>query len=431
MASASSSALPEPIPQPEQIVLESAPPAPPVQPLHSEMMVVRLSGYDELAVVHKRSYRWKSGAEPQRLSEDEPLRQMPEVWPEKVDERGPSYRGLVDAHAWRTGVDVLVRGTARAARSVGQLPLAVRVGDRVVTGIAWGQRRIERRGNAWAFSEPEPFTELTLRDEWAYGGSDAAAEARIIAQAVASMTPEQRRRAGPSVQGLLGSHRPLAYPRNPYGLGYVLDGRPEDVVGRALPRLERSDDVLTPARLVLPAPFAWVPQPLPFSWSGLPPYAFPRIAMAGAPPSGYEPGAVCPEITRGWLPQDFCRGNIHSTSPQDLPRLLHPDYVRNADPALRFAQLAAATRIELNGFSGTAPALVTTVPHDRPLAEHPDPSGRKEPVLVPLVLHEVVIDADQQQMHVIFAGRTRLERPLTPAVLAHVAAGLRIREGGR
>ncbi len=431
MANPSSSAPLEPIPQPEPIVLEPPPPAPPVPLLHSDMMVVRLSGFEELAVVHKRSYRWKSGTEPQRLDKDEPLREKPEIWPEKVEERGPSYRGLVDAHAWRTGVDVLVRGTARAARAIGQLPLAVRVGDRVVTGIAWGQRRIERRGNAWAFTEPEPFTELSLRDEWAYGGSDVAAEARIIAQAVASMSPEQRRRAGPSVQGLLGSHRPLAYPRNPHGLGYVLDGRLDDVVGRVLPRLERSDDLLTPARLVLPAPFAWVPQPVPFLWSGLPPYAFPRIAMAGAPPSGYEPGAACPEIARGWLPQDFCRGNIHSTSPQDLPRLLHPEYVRNADPALRFAQLAAGTRMELNGFSGTAPALVTTVPRDRPVAEHADPSGRKEPVQVPLALHEIVIDADQQQMHVIFAGRTRLERPMLPATLAQVMTSLRIREGNR
>lgn len=420
-----------PIPQPEPIELSPPPPAPAPVPLHSEVMVVRLSGFEELAVVHKRSYRWQSRGEPQRLPEEEPLREKPQPWPEALDGRGPSYRELVDAHAWRTGVDLLIRGTVQSPRPVGSLRLAVAAGWRVVEGIAWGVRRIARSGNAWTFTEPEPFQRLPLRDEYAYGGGDPAAEQRIIADALARMTPEQKRRAGPSVQGMLSGHRPLAYPRNPHGLGYVLDGRADEVVGRELPRLERAGDLLSPARLVLSAPFAWVGQPLPLQWGGLPPYAFPRIAMAGAPPSGYEPGAPCPEVSRGYLPAGFCHGNVHSTAPQDLPKLLDPAYVRNADLALRFDTLEPGSRIELAGFDAAGAGLITAVPRDRPIAEFPDPAGGSKPLRVGLTLNEVVIDTDAQLMHTIFTGRTRLERPLPPVVQARVQAGLRILEGAR
>lgn len=424
--------VPAPIPQPEPIELTPPPPAPAAVPAHSAVMVVRLSGFDEVAVVHKRSYRWTSGNEPQRLpADEEPLRDKPKPWPEAVDGRGPSYRELVDAHAWRTGVDLLIRGTARAPRPVGSLRLAVAAGGRTVAGIAWGVRRVARSGSTWAFSEPEPFQELVLRDEFAYGGSDPAAEQRIIADALARMTPEQRRRAGPSVQGALSGHRPLAYPRNPHGMGYVLDSRPDEVVGRELPRLERAEDLLTPARLVLPAPFGWVNQPLPLLWSGLPPYVFPRIAMAGAPPTGYEAGAACPEVARGYLHAGFCHGNVHTTTPQDLPKLLDPAYVRNADLALVFERLEPGSRIELAGFDAAGAGLLTAVPRDRPIAELPDPAGGKKPLRLGLTLNELVVDADAGVMHAIFTGRSKVEQTLLPAALARVQAGLRIVEGAR
>jgi len=423
--------MPAPIPQPVPIELTAPPPVPAPVAAQSALMVVRFSGFDEIAVVHKRTYRWKSGSEPQRASEGEPLRDKPKPWPEALEGRGPSYRELVDIHGWRTGADLLIRGTARSPRPVGSLRLAVAAGGRTVAGIAWGVRRVARNGNAWTFSEPELFQELPLRDEFAYGGSDPVAEQRIIAEALTRMTPEQRRRAGPSVQGALSGHRPLAYPRNRHGLGYVLDGRVEDVVGRELPRLERAEDVLTPARLVLSAPFAWVNQPLPLLWSGLPPYAFPRIAMAGAPPTGYDPGAPCPEVARGYLHAGFCHGNVHTTAPQDLPHLLDPAYVRNADLALAFERLEPGSRIELVGFDAAGVGLVTAVPRDRPIAEIPDPAGGKKPLRLGLTMNELVVDADTGVMHAVYTGRAKLEQALLPAAMIRVQAGLRILEGVR
>lgn len=422
--------MPAPIPQPQLIELAPPPPAPKPVPLHSTVMIVRLSGFEEVAVVHKRSYRWQSRSEPQRAPEDEALRDKPEKFPEPVDGRGPSLCALVDAHAWRTGVDLLIRGTARAPRPVGSLRLAVAAGGRTVQGVAWGVRRIARSGSGWAFSEPELFQTLALRAEYAYGGGDPSAEARVAAQALAGMTPEQRRRAGPSVQGLLSGHRPLAYPRNPQGLGYALEAH-DDLVGRELPRLERAEDLLTPARLVLKAPFAWINQPLPLLWSGLPPACFPRVAMAGLPPTGYEPGAPCPEVARGYLPAGFCHGNVHSTEPADLPRLLDPAYVRNGDLALRFDKLEAGSRIELAGFDAAGAGLITAVPRDRPFAELPDPAGGNKPLRLAMTLNEVTLDTDTGTMHAIFTARSRIERPLPPTVLARLQAGLRILDGGR
>lgn len=416
------------IPQPRPVEIAPPPPAPPAPPpAVSACMVVRFSGFDELAVVLKRTYAWRPGEAPRRAEAQEGLRDQPEPWPEPLSGRGPSHRHPVDGHGWRSGCDLLVHGTARSPRPTPRLDLAVAAGGRTVRAVAWGVRRIERRGATWAFSAPEAFTELVLRDEQAYGGRDRAAEDGIAAAALARMRPEQARRAAPAMAGIFRGAHPLAYPRNPHGLGYALADAP-GLAGCELPRFERADDQLSPARLILPAPFGWVGQPVPPAWGGLPPAAFPRIAMLGLPPPGYDPGGACPEVARGWLPPGFCRGNLAAADPSDQARLIDPLVASTADPELRFPALAPGSRLDLAGFAPGG--LATAVPADRPAARLPDPAGGKRPAELALTLNQLALDVDALAMTAVFTARLRLSGPpLTPARLAELGAALRILDG--
>jgi hypothetical protein len=419
-----------PIPRPQPVPAPVAPPAAgPPPPVSSALMVVRMSGRDELAVVHKRVYVWRHGQEPKRSPAPALLRENPVPWPEPLEGRGPSYRHQVDAAGWRLGTDLIIHGTAQSARPVSMLRLAVRTAGRTVEALAWGERRLVRRGGAWQFGEPEPFTSLVLRDEYAYGGRDPEVEVEVAVEARTRMGEEKWRRLAPALEGMLRGHQPLAYPRNQHGLGYVLKDR-DQLAGRALPRLERADDRLTPERLVLSAPFAWLEQPLPMLWGGMPPYAFPRTAMMGLPPTGYEPGMDCPEIRRGLLPGTFCHGNVHSTAQADLPKLLDPAVASCADLQLRFAAgLAPRARLDFTGLDLAGVGLTTAVPGDRPLAKLPDPGGGKQLDLA-MSLSELEVDTDAGTMSAIYTARHPLAQPLTPTVLAMVASGLSITERG-
>src|SRR4051812_11171525 len=131
---------------------------------------------------------------------------------------------------WKRGVDVFVLGRACAphgkpARSV---DVEVRVGASSRRAVVFGDRRWEGSGGAPTIGEPEPFVELPLDWEHAYGGM-----ARVR-----------------------GAEVPNAY--NAAGAGYLLDRA--EAPGTKLPNVEDPD-----ARIR-----AWDDAPIPLAFGVVP-----------------------------------------------------------------------------------------------------------------------------------------------------------------
>ena len=86
----------------------------------------------------------------------------------------------IDFYAWKNKTDVVVQGTVRTPTPLRTLDFHLSCkGDKVDFSFpirASGDRWIEKGRAGLEFTEPEPFTELPVRYDKAYGGTDEIAE---------------------------------------------------------------------------------------------------------------------------------------------------------------------------------------------------------------------------------------------------------------
>ena len=139
-----------------------------------------------------------------------------------------------------------------------------------------GNRRCSFRERAApVFTDPEPFTEMEIRYERAYGGRDEKS------------LPDN----------------PFQYPRNSMGAGVVLRNVKEAVDGLPLPNIEDPQDLMTPERLFIEEPDRWHAQPLPQGFGWRQRTWYPRAALLGAYPPFLDAGVVTAEERMGLLPK--------------------------------------------------------------------------------------------------------------------------------
>ena len=161
---------------------------------------------------------------------------------------------------YKLATDVVLNGTAfapggRPAREfitsleVSRAKKSVRVvGDRLCR---------YRSGGDPVFGDPQPFTEMPLRYERAYGGVDVESDHRAQ----------------------------FPYPRNPLGKGFAIDNVKGAIEGLELPNLEDPADPLTPARVVCGHIQNWPKQPMPTGFGWYSKFWHPRAGWAGILPA--------------------------------------------------------------------------------------------------------------------------------------------------
>ncbi len=213
-------------------------------------------GAPVLAVLLKRSYRLVPGDVAVRAEADEPLRPADEHWdaPENSSVRHES-----DFVPCKLATDVVFEARAHApdGRAVAELEAAIQVADRVRRLAITGPRRVlSGPGGRPVFSDPQPFTSLSVVYERAYGGIDVRSD------------PE----------------RALPYPRNPAGCGFVVSDAPRAWHDLRLPNVEAVDDRLTPERLCLGDYGRWESAPVPAGWGWRGRTLWPRSSLAGVMP---------------------------------------------------------------------------------------------------------------------------------------------------
>jgi len=295
--------------------------------------------------------------------------------------------------------DVVVRGSAYApqGRPIAEMIASVSVGSRAKRIHVLGHRTLQWQDSGRpSFPRPEPFLDMPLTYDNAYGGIDPRME----------MEPPA------SLEALLDfdlCDYPGIYPRNVHGKGYLIQAHP--IPGVPLPNLEHPEDRLTPERLCTGDPALWYRQPLPWCFDWTNPLMFPRMAYLGLAPRFPVPSDVeLPEVRQGYIAREALTPRPPDEDEQDDIPL---GFYQEASLGMRHHELPAGTLIALTGMHPERPELQFMVPPPPELQLHMD--GAKVEAHVQLSHCVIVPHALQVQLTYV-ALVVDMPRVLIPGV---------------
>lgn len=312
---------------------------------------------------------------------------------------------LPGSEFWTTklATDVVVRGSAYApyGRPTDSMQVSVSVGNTVKAIRILGKRTASwKTGYLPVFSPPEPFTEVPLVWENAYGGADAR-----VPISDGPLTEEEVLRAHADHPGL--------YPRNPLGKGYVVlpDGA-EDV---ELPQLEWPTDLLTPERFIVGDPRSWYLQPMPACYEFMNPLQFPRFVYLGldawfTPPDDDR----LPEVREGFVPASY---RSHFGTHWDPGVETAPPYFQEGSLGMVFPHLPEGTPVMIRGMHPDEKEISFTLPRE-PLIEI-EIEGQRE--ACPPQLTTVLIEPSERKVSLVYIARKMgLPRDLVPGIHGYI-----------
>lgn len=418
------------IPRPTPLSERPAPDIPPhLTPEPSPLGVTTgtITGQLELAVARKLTYRFKGGSLPALHEEQPPLSLLNEPHDELEPGLIPSQKAVPELLAYSSGTDIVVRAHARPPHPVAGMKVGVVAGSLRHYAKVTGRRFVDRQGDQLVFSPPETFEAMPLRYELAYGGIDREFEAMVAESAVAQSEPEDLRRMAAMAKDFLQGIPPAAYPRNPYGKGYVLVGGVEKMVGKELPNVELDQDRLSPDRLWPSNGARWMEMPVPAGFDYMDVGMYPRTAMMGLPPASEGDPNQISEVLSGQVPPRFCRGNVLYAEREEVPGMVHPEVVRCAPIGLRSPFLKGDEVVTLYGMDPAEPVMGVHLPGERPVFRIPaaGPGGRE--VEVDTQLYQLFIDVDERILSLIWTARTPWLKPLEPGEDQELATRVGIR----
>jgi hypothetical protein len=225
------------------------------------------------SVIVKRSYLITGAGVLKRRETDHELRKI-DAYYENGDPEWSVVQYEHELAAYKPLIDVVIIGKAYAPHGepVQSMQVSVQVGKQLKELIVFGDRHCHFRENADPiFSEPEPFVEMEIRYDLAYGGKDEETLPKF----------------------------PLHYPRNFMGKGVVLRNIKERIDGLQLPNIEDPDDLLTPERVIIGEPEKWHLQPITQGLGWRQRTWYPRSALLGSYPAFTDVGTVTAEEKMG------------------------------------------------------------------------------------------------------------------------------------
>lgn len=326
-------------------------------------------GEGMFCVLVKRSYRIQHGRVAQRSDQDKPLRLIDHYY-DNGDPQWSTVEHENEMAPFKAESDVVVVGKAHAPEGhpTQAMAVGVRVGDRRKLLRVWGDRRCHWHADAPpTFSDPEPFTEMEVRYDRAYGGRDEISDPNL----------------------------PFLYPRNDMGKGVALRNVREVVQNLTLPNIENPDDLLTPERVVIEDPYRWPQQPLPDGFGWRQRTWYPRSALLGSCPAFIDPGTVTAEEAMKLLPPN----HVALARQMRLPPF-EAQFNNGASLGLVFASLRADEAIGLRGLTREG-MLDFQLPGDTPHMTLD--LGQGEQVL-DAKIHTVSIRPDDLELDIVWRG---------------------------
>jgi hypothetical protein len=210
-----------------------------------------------LAVLLKRTYRIVPFGLCERAEADRPLLGGDEHYGDPLN-TPPRFEA--DFVPFKLATDIAFDGSAFApgGKPVRELVATLELGKAKKSVAVVGNRVCRHRpGGPPTFTDPQPFAEMPLRYDRAYGGIDVFTNLQC----------------------------PFPDPRNPLGRGFVTSDTKAAIDGLTLPNLEDPADKLTPDRLILRKYEDWPKQPQPTSLGWFSKYWQPRAKLAGILPA--------------------------------------------------------------------------------------------------------------------------------------------------
>ncbi len=327
------------------------------------------AGQHVFSVIVKRSYRVTAAGTCERLEQDRPLRLIDEYW-DGGDAESSTVQFESEVAPFKPATDVVVIGKAHApgGAPVPQMRVGVQVASTMKTLIVTGDRFCRyRQGAAPIVTDPQPFVEMEIRYDRAYGGRDEKSLPDI----------------------------PFIYPRNGMGKGVVLRNVSEAVEGLPLPNVEDPQDMLTAERLFIQEPDRWHLQPLPQGLGWRQRTWYPRSALLGSYPAFLDAGTVTAEEQMGLVPRDHIALAKQSRLP---PMPAH--FANGASFGLVFPALRGDEPVALGGL--TAEGLLRfRLPGETPRIGLDIGRGEEE---LAVQLHTVSIQPDERDVDLVWRG---------------------------
>jgi hypothetical protein len=326
-------------------------------------------GASIFAVLVKQSYRIVQGLALQLVEPARPFLEVDQYW-EDGDPTWSTVKLENELAPYKLATDVVVIGKAHApgGAPVEQMDATVQVGRWSKTVRVFGDRLcIHRRDQTPLYTEPEPFTEMEIRYDRAYGGLDARSLAGIE----------------------------LHYPRNPMGTGFAISNTKEVVDGLRLPNVEDPNDLLVPERLLLGDPDDWNRQPLPQGFGYLHKTWYPRCSFVGAIPGYVDVDEVMREEELHWVP----RRQIALSRAFKLPSF-DVRFNNAASWGLILPQLVGDEAVVVEGMSESG-ICSFQLPDDAPGIALDIGSGMQQ---LQTVLHTVCVRLEQGEVDMIWRG---------------------------
>ena len=327
------------------------------------------TGNPIFSVLVKRTYDVRPGQAVVRAQKTNPLVKV-DVYYDHGDPETCCVKYETDLVPYKPATDVvaIAKAYCPAAKPVAEMDVSIELDGRKKAVRVIGDRRcIFREGHPPAFTEPVEFTEMEIRYERAYGGTDA--------------------RANPAL--------PFSYPRNHLGTGMVLKNARESIDGLPLPNLEDPADLLIPERVVLGEPERWNQQPLPQGFGWFQRTWYPRCSFVGSVPGFVDPDEIMREEALGLVP----KGQIALARQFKLPSF-DVRFNNGASLGMTFPYLAGAERVRLTNLTPSG-QLEFYLPDDPPKIMMDIGLGENE--LQP-VLQTVSIRPEEMQVDLLWRG---------------------------
>jgi len=351
----------------------------------------------ELALLMKLTFSITANGECEPAKGQHPLLDAPGTY-EDLDSplvSPPSWDS--DLMAFKPGTDVVVQGSAysygQAAQTV-DAELKLMNVSRIVR--VHGDRRVDWQGGNPVFTPAEPFEQMPIRYDRAFGGCDQANLAKADDPLQAELNKIQ---PGLRMDLFTDSH----YPRNPCGRGYLIEFSRESSENMLLPNLEFPFDPVTPERLGLGHPNHWMSAPLPATFDWIDPSWFPRIAYLGLTPEYTVPDAGVKEISMGWAASSLL--SIKSA----LKLGFHPTFQHGASPGLILRKLNPGSQMMLRNMFPDHPQRLIQLSKRVPKVEIV--VSERERLSASPHLNAVVVMPDQDQVVEVWSARAKVSRP--------------------
>jgi hypothetical protein len=327
------------------------------------------TGIPIFSVLVKRTYDIKSGQEAIRTELTNPIT-LTDIYYDNGDPRSSTVKYESDMVPYKIATDFVVIGKAYAPRGepISQIDASVEVADvQKMIRVVGNRKCVFRDDKPPIFTDPLEFTEMEIRYDKAYGGSDDL-----------------------SLPGL-----PLVYPRNTMGKGFAVKNIREVVDGLALPNLEDPNDLLTPEKLILDDIYRWNLLPLPQGFGWFQKIWYPRCSFVGSVPGYVNIDDVMQEELLGLVP----KGQIALAKQFKLPSF-DIKFNNGASIGLVLPFMSGGESVELTNMTKDG-RLEFILPKEAPSIMLNISLGENE--LKPF-LHSVCVRLDEMQVDMVWRG---------------------------